>query len=56
MRKARQKALKVLFKNTFNRPVKKGPQVVSAMGENLGYIPSEWRRLKKAHLAEARGR
>ena len=48
MRGSRVKALRRAFKYQFNRTVR-GPEVKFKEGELVGYIPSEWRRLKKAY-------
>lgn len=48
MRKTRQRKIKALVEQQLGRKVNRKPVIVSSMGTDIGYIPSEWRRLKKA--------
>lgn len=49
MRKTRQRKLRQQFFNTFGRnPNKMTFHSVSGDMEKVAYVPSEWRRLKKA--------
>ena len=47
MRKTRQRALRAAFQKVRGRP----PNPTQWRSDYLSWIPSEWRRLKKAHLA-----
>jgi len=53
MRGSRVKALKAAFKAQFNRRVH-GPLVKFKNDQLIGYVPSEWRRLKKAYKEAVR--
>lgn len=48
VRKTRQRKIKALVEQQLGRKVNRKPVIVSSMGTDIGYIPSEWRRLKKA--------
>jgi len=47
VRKTRQRAIRAAFEKTHGRP----PNPTQWRSDYLSWIPSEWRRLKKAHLA-----
>lgn len=53
MRGSRAKALKQAFEHRFNRPPRRMTIVESKDDGSVAYVPSEWRRLKKAFM-EAR--
>jgi len=50
VRKIRQRALRAAFQKTHGR----APNSTQWRSDYLSWIPSEWRRLKKAHLAARR--
>ena len=50
MSKTRQRALRAAFRNTHGRP----PNPTQWRSDYRSWIPSEWRRAKKAHLAARR--